>query len=186
MKLEPGLRKIPKDTSDFTSQESSPAGSSANYEEEFEHIYATIDDPDETEENIYEECFGGREEGGEADADDTNEEESGFFSYLSQQQPCYDGHITTIPVNQPTDSLHSSPNSSLTIRVGGREFLKDIARDSTMTKIQPENLTSTSTTARVHLKPRIQTVVPIRVQQYERLRPDTLSSEHTVDSLAAL
>ena len=150
--MEPGLRKIPKDTTDFTSSEESPLPS------EGDHIYCSIDDI-RSEENIYEECGGGP----------SSLEESGFYSYQEQYPASpQNHHVTLISVNQsplptlPEDTEeedlgggNNNKNTGVTVNgmqiASGTGKAKDLAKSSFEPSIPK------------YLEARQQTVIPIRV-----------------------
>lgn len=147
--MEPGLRKISKETH-FTSDESSPSGSGHDYEEQFDHIYSTIDE-DPLDENIYEECFG-----------QNSMEESGFYSNIGASGPESgsnpSGHVTLIKINQNGANPCQKASS---VTVNGQQIYCNGSSDA------PEPSTPISAPL-IQLSQRVQTVIPIRKRAHEQ------------------
>ena len=156
---EPGLRRIPKDTADFTSTEDS-ATPTPMYSD---HIYCSI------EENIYEECATPTLErplpARLLPLEEANE--SGFFSYqepyqfyhwdppippLAEEEDEGDQmqHITLIPVKQDSSPTTAAADSYV-VTVNGKQFHQQQQQRRPVPKPR-----------RRHLEQRQQTVIPIR------------------------
>ncbi|XP_059090088.1 uncharacterized protein LOC131885907 isoform X3 [Tigriopus californicus] len=159
--MEPGLRKISKETH-FTSDESSPSGSGHDYEEQFNHIYSTIDE-DPLDENIYEECFG-----------QNSMEESGFYSNIGVSGPesCSNqsGHVTLIQID-PYGPNPCQKASSVT--VNGRQIYCNANNYPDAQERSRQN-----SGPLIQLSQRVQTVIPIRKPQHGQ-QPHNLTADPT-------